>query len=204
MTTFKEISKSRYRRQILNRVIRGGLNVSSFILLTVAELGKIAFESFHPRGYSFSKLGRDLLGVSFKESDWKRKTLTNKMNQLIKSGFVVKDEKHKKYYLSIEGQKIADEVNDYFSSVNKRWDGVFRVVIFDIPERRKGYRNWLRNNLYFLNFKQLQKSVFIGRNALPASFINEISYFELDDFVHFFSIREIDNKEEIMRSFKFN
>lgn len=201
---FKEINKSRCRRQILNKVIKGGLNASSFILLTIAELGEIAFESFHPQNYSFTKLGRSLLGVNFKESKWKPQTLSDKMGQLIKNGLVVKDKKQKNYYLTSGGQKLSDEVNDYFSSVNKKWDGVFRIVIFDIPERRKEYRNWLRNNLYFLNFKQLQKSVFIGKNFLPASFIKEISNFKLDDFVHIFSTREIDNRGEILKSFNDN
>ncbi|KKT26388.1 MAG: PaaX family transcriptional regulator [Parcubacteria group bacterium GW2011_GWA2_43_9b] len=202
MTTFKEISKNRYRRQILNRVLKGGCNASSFILLTVAELGKIAFESFHPQNYSFTRLGRYLLGLPLKESNWKQKTLVNKMNLLISKGLVVKDKKCKKYYLSVKGQKIADDVNDYFLAVNKKWDGIFRVVIFDVPERKKEYRNWLRNNLYSLNFKQLQKSVFIGKQALPLSFIQEISHLKLDDFVHIFNIREIDSREEITKSFK--
>lgn len=199
---FKQISRDRHRRQILHKIVSGGFNASSFILLTVGELGKIALESFHPKNYSFTKIGRDILGLNSKESSWRRRTLTDKMGQLIKIGLVVKDEKRKNYYLSSEGQELVNEANDYFLSFNKKWDGIFRVVIFDIPERKKEYRNWLRSTLYSLNFKQLQKSVFIGKNSLPVSLVKEISYFKLDDFIHIFSIREIDNKSEIGKGFK--
>ena len=198
---FRTINKDRRRRLVLNRVLKGSLNASCFILLTIAELGEIAMEAFHPKRYAFTALGRDLLGLNSEETKWSRRTLNDKMGCLIKEGLVVKDTKDKNYRLTSIGQKLADEANDYFSSVNRKWDGIFRAVIFDIPERRKEYRNWLRSNLYFLGFKQLQESVFIGKNALPASFVKEISYLKLDDCVHILSIREIDNKKEIAANF---
>lgn len=41
------------------------------------------------------------------------------------------------------------------------WDGLFRVVIFDIPEKKKGVREMFRRKLKELEFQQLQKSVFV-------------------------------------------
>lgn len=43
----------------------------------------------------------------------------------------------------------------------KEWDGLFRVVIFDIPEKKKGVREMFRRKLKELEFQQLQKSVFV-------------------------------------------
>lgn len=42
-----------------------------------------------------------------------------------------------------------------------KWDGLFRVVIFDIPEKKKVAREMLRRKLKELEFQQLQKSVFV-------------------------------------------
>ena len=53
----------------------------------------------------------------------------------------------------IDAMKIA---------VPERWDETWRVVIFDIPERRKRAREALREKLKALGFKELQKSVVIN------------------------------------------
>jgi len=187
---------------MLNKVLRGGLNASSFILLTIAELGGITVEAFHPKKYAFTQLGRSVLGLDSEDIKWRDRTLKDKMRQLIQNGLVVKDKKCKNYCLSPSGRKISDEINDYFSSINQKWDRIFRIIIFDIPKKKNKYRDWLRNNLYSLNFKQLQKSVFIGKNPLPESFVKEIGYFKLDDFVHIFSVKEIDTRREIIKNWK--
>jgi len=43
----------------------------------------------------------------------------------------------------------------------KRWDGRWRVVLFDIPERRRGIRNQLRQFMQEYGFVRLQDSVWI-------------------------------------------
>lgn len=47
---------------------------------------------------------------------------------------------------------------------NTKWDGIWRVVIFDIPEQNKRIRSVLRETLKVLEFKPLQKSVWISKN----------------------------------------
>lgn len=42
-----------------------------------------------------------------------------------------------------------------------RWDGRWRIVLFDIPERQKRIREALRGHLKQLSFYEYQKSVFI-------------------------------------------
>ncbi|MDD2753487.1 MAG: hypothetical protein PHT44_02675 [Candidatus Portnoybacteria bacterium] len=44
---------------------------------------------------------------------------------------------------------------------DKRWDGKWRVIIFDIPEDKKQARDALRSKFKNLRMLQLQKSVFI-------------------------------------------
>jgi DNA-binding transcriptional regulator PaaX len=41
----------------------------------------------------------------------------------------------------------------------QRWDGKWRVLIFDIPEYRKGLRQKVRNTLRTVGFRRLQDSV---------------------------------------------
>ena len=43
----------------------------------------------------------------------------------------------------------------------KKWDGKWRIVGFDIPEKKKQAREALRNKMRELGFRTLQKSLFI-------------------------------------------
>ena len=52
------------------------------------------------------------------------------------------------------------------------WDGKWRVVIFDVPERIRRLRDTLRHRLKQLGFHELQKSVFV----FPFECQDEIDY----------------------------
>lgn len=43
----------------------------------------------------------------------------------------------------------------------KRWDGKWRLVIFDIPEKRRGIRNKVRETVSGFGFARLQDSVWV-------------------------------------------
>lgn len=48
------------------------------------------------------------------------------------------------------------------------------IVIFDIPEKERHKRNWLRSVLVSLDFKFLQESVWIGKTKIPEEFLNDL------------------------------
>src|SRR3989344_4076427 len=49
----------------------------------------------------------------------------------------------------------------YFRNKSKKWDGKWRIIIFDIPQELHRERNILRRRLRSMGFYMLQKSVFI-------------------------------------------
>lgn len=53
------------------------------------------------------------------------------------------------------------------------------LVVFDIPEKMRPKRDWLRDVLVRLNFSMLQKSVWLGRGKLPQSFIADLKEYGL-------------------------
>ncbi|MEK7126205.1 MAG: CRISPR-associated endonuclease Cas2 [Patescibacteria group bacterium] len=59
-----------------------------------------------------------------------------------------------KRVLELETQKTA-------LTKERKWDKRWRVVIFDIPERRKSVRNRLRRFMYTYGFVRLQDSVWV-------------------------------------------
>lgn len=199
METFSQIYKNRRKRKLFKKVMSGGISASSFVLLSLAEAGKISIESFLPKKYSFTALGRKILGLDEKETPWKEKTLRNNISKLIKSGLVEKDIKKKVYILTNEGKKFVSFVNQCFSAANKKWDGRLRMVFYDIPMEKNNYRHWLNSSLRMFGYKQMQKSVFIGKHPLPESFIEDISSADLDSYIYLSTIKEISNKEEIIK-----
>ena len=63
-----------------------------------------------------------------------------------------------------------------------------KIVIFDIPERDRRKRAWLRAVLKRLDFKKLQQSVWIGKAQLPEEFMGDMRRLRLLPFVEIFAV----------------
>jgi CRISPR-associated endonuclease Cas2 len=66
-------------------------------------------------------------------------------------------------FLTKEGKKRAGkyQIDDLRITKPKKWDGKWRVVIFDIPSHSDTVRNVFRRKLKEFGFYQLQKSIWI-------------------------------------------
>jgi len=64
------------------------------------------------------------------------------------------------------------------------------IIIFDIPERKRGYRDWLRIELRNLGFIMLQKSVWFGPAPLPHKFIELLQNIGIMQNMKFFKASE--------------
>ncbi len=69
----------------------------------------------------------------------------------------------KKLRLTEAGEKRLRylSLQNYQMSKPKKWDERWRVLIFDIPEKRKGLREKIRSMLVMVGFVRLQDSVWI-------------------------------------------
>lgn len=84
--------------------------------------------------------------------------------------------KNKKTYveLTVKGKKRALYYCQKKIAIKraKKWDGKWRIIIFDIPESRKFKRDTLRNRLKFLGLIEIQKSVYV----YPFDFKRELDF----------------------------
>jgi DNA-binding transcriptional regulator PaaX len=105
--------------------------------------------------------------------------------------------------LSEDGKKRVLRFNLHQMTIKKpkRWDGYWRIVIFDIPERRKQGREALRSKLKELGFYQLQKSCFIYPFDCKSEidFISEV--LEVGPFVNLIVAKEIEGAPLLKKSF---
>jgi len=76
--------------------------------------------------------------------------------------------------LTDRGRKrlLVYRFDDLAVSKPRRWDGMWRIVVFDIPEKEKLSREIFRNKLKEIGFLQFQKSIWIY--PFPCS--NEIEF----------------------------
>jgi len=73
----------------------------------------------------------------------------------------------------------------------KKWDGLWRIVVFDIPEKLKRQRNVLQSKLKELGFYQLQRSVLI--HPFPCEVEVEFlkDFLDIDKYVELFTTRDM-------------
>ena len=64
------------------------------------------------------------------------------------------------------------------------------IIAFDIPERHRKKRDWLRIELRNLGFELLQKSVWFGPPPLPMDFIKSLANLQLLPYMKFFEAKE--------------
>lgn len=83
----------------------------------------------------------------------------------------------------------------------RRWDGKWRMVTFDIPEKKKLARNVLREKLKELGFYRLQRSVFIHPYDCEREIELIKKVYEVEAFVRFIIAKSIDNQTKLIKKF---
>ncbi len=70
----------------------------------------------------------------------------------------------------------------------KASDSALKIVVFDVSEKQRQKRDWLRAALVNLGFRMLQKSVWTGKVKLPEDFLRDLERANMLDCVEIFSV----------------
>ena len=136
-------------------------NIQKIILRSIFALGFLSVASIAPNVISIIKL--------FEDPDKRKKKLKYSINR----SFTRLQEKGLVEIIEIKGKKIAKLTNKGQAALGflekhnfkikkpKKWDGRWRVVIFDVRERRNKTRFMLRKTLQEIGFVKLQQSVWV-------------------------------------------
>lgn len=101
-----------------------------------------------------------------KEGDRKeRKRLYDAFTYLKRHGLLNVRFKNNQMYISLtaDGKKRVgkDDIDSLAILSPKRWDGQWRILLFDVPSRERTKREALRGKLIELGFTMIQKSVWV-------------------------------------------
>jgi virulence-associated protein VapD len=193
------VQKAEKRRGRLEKLKRGGKFLGKALLgflvfggvLTVALVAPgvfVVFDNKHHRVFlpekDFNRIRRD----------FKRQGLF----EFKKSG-----EDSFKIFVTHKGEKRA--LNEVFNNLrldqSRVWDHLWRIVIFDIPNKNKQARDGLRQKLVQLGFYQLQKSVFISPYPCGEEIDFLVAVFGVRDNVHYFTTADLTVNGEIRNYF---
>jgi DNA-binding transcriptional regulator PaaX len=107
----------------------------------------------------------NLLRVHKSLQKYPKNKVSDTFYRLKKQGFIKIEESNRQMYISLtsEGKKRAGvfQIDKLRIQKPKRWDKKWRLLLFDIPEKRKISREALRGKLKELGFAQFQKSVWV-------------------------------------------
>ena len=83
----------------------------------------------------------------------------------------------------------------------KKWDGKWRLVIFDIPEEARDKRDEFRWLLKINHFKLLQNSVFISPYELNREAVLFLKQSGLIRYIRILKVEEIDDDRDLKKHF---
>lgn len=81
------------------------------------------------------------------------------------------------------------------------WDGKWRLVVFDVPEKLRQGRDALREKLRRLGFRELQKSVFVFPYDCRDEIEFLVEFFALRKYVRYGVLELIDNDLHLQKEF---
>jgi len=145
MTTLEQKSRKRGKRR----------NIQRLILSTVGTVGVLGVGLLAPN--IFVVLGK--LGLVPKRRH--EEIVRSSASRLRKRGLLKFENGY--YQLTSEGRKILRhfELVDYRLKKPKKWDKKWRVIIFDIPEKKKKTRDRITMLFRQAGFERLQDSVWV-------------------------------------------
>lgn len=183
--------QERYSKIIARRILENTLAAGPAIFSAIAEFGEVTIDIFlNPSYYGGLPRGGGEMFLEYsRKKEIKEITIRQNIRRLQKHGFVEK--KENKYFLTVAGKKLASYIFKRKKLLAKRWDKKYRVVIFDVPEKKSRERSWLRNELHTLKYRQLQESVFIGRFPLAEDLIREIKSKKMSNFVNYLLVDRV-------------
>ena len=137
------------------------INITNIILGTIGVVGLMGVAIILPNAIQVLALVPGFEKRKYNKNAYIRKTI----NRLVENGSIVFVKKDGKTFakLTEKGKnKLAKyQIQKVVSIRPKKWDGKWRVIIFDVKEYKRGLRDQLRNHLIEVGFIKLQNSVWI-------------------------------------------
>jgi len=183
-----------HKRNILNILYEAHSPLDTNTLFTHSEYGKL-FNDLRQK-YEQQKTHAHLHATMCREEKRIHRNYRRCMYSLEKQECVQRTHTQGKILFTITKrgkEKIKQDTNikTRHEPYIKKPAHYLTVVIFDVPERLRAKRAWLRCVLRELDFRMIQKSVWVGTNAIPQEFIQDAQYMRVLPYMNFLKAQNI-------------
>ncbi|KKQ78050.1 MAG: CRISPR-associated endonuclease Cas2 [Candidatus Zambryskibacteria bacterium RIFCSPLOWO2_01_FULL_39_39] len=177
--------------------------VRNIILAVIGLSALMSFALIAPNALQALRL----LNLDKKREDRQKYYIDTAIKKLYKRGLIetitkASGEKYAK--LTPEGKKslLKFEFEGLAKQKPKKWDGKYRVVIFDIKENLRFSRDDLRYMLLKFGFVRLQNSVWVYPYPCEGAINLLKTYLEIGDDVIYMTVELIENDDWLRKYFK--
>jgi phenylacetic acid degradation operon negative regulatory protein len=96
---------------------------------------------------------------------------------------------NKSYYTLTDSgnRRLEDGVRRVYAIRNHKWDGVWRILTYSVPEEKRDLRNQIRQELVWTGFGLLSNSVWVSPNPLEKQIMDMIKTYHLEPYTILFS-----------------
>ncbi|MBI2022127.1 hypothetical protein HYS93_04615 [Candidatus Daviesbacteria bacterium] len=175
-------------------------DIGKVILLTLGVSGVVVLAATSPGfGYLLKEINKKRFKNyrPFRINQTMRRLEKQQLISLSEYGDQVKIELTDKGRKRILSYKLGE-----MSLKKTKWDGIWRIVIFDIPEHKKVAREFLRKKMKEFGFYPLQKSVLVT----PWECKDEVDfvkhYYQVGDHVNLVYAKAFDQEEKVKKYFQ--
>lgn len=171
------------------------LRTGDKVLLVASVVGDLVFD-FAKNSRRARKSGRLELMLGSDDDG----AITRTVYRLLKANSLEKIVKNGNPCLRITPSGRGNFCRDFplFEFQDKPWNGYWCVVNYDIPERRKGVRNSLREKLVALGFGQWKKSTYISPHDFGEDIREWLEERDLESFVSVSESKELADDEKAL------
>ena len=148
MGKLEEVSRKRKKKRDIQRAVLATIAVATFVPLAAVAGNAIQLLDYLPKEkYNLKHQAKSAMG------------------RLVAKGYVIWVERDGKKFLRITsmGRKALafEQAKVALRNQKKKWDGRWRMIVFDIPERRKSVRFRLCAVMREVGFVRMQDSVWV-------------------------------------------
>jgi DNA-binding transcriptional regulator PaaX len=104
--------------------------------------------------------------------------------------------------LELDRYSITDDGQVLIHTIDKKRDGIWKIIIFDIPETKRQVRNVIRSKFVSLGFKKWQNSIWISPYTIAPEIEAEINDLAKHFFIRLIKTTDINVTDDLERLFE--
>ena len=171
------------------------------VLGSIAAVGILSLGALAPNVISLLKL----FGGRLRWKKDSRYVINSAAHRLADKGLLIFEntEKGKFLRLTHKGERYVEFIKraEFKITKPKKWDGKWRIIIFDISERKKTLREKVRNTLAQIGFIRLQDSVWVYPYDCEDLFVLLKADFKIGRDILYIIADKIENDRHLLSHF---